>query len=279
MAIVSKALDSTGLAADTDRDPLPADPRVLLASYQLRDLLLRLCWSRYDLAAPVLARMISFYDTTAAQAGAAAEAHGRRRPGRAQRRDDRRRRRLQEPRGPRPHPAAGRTAAPVPAGHHRSARADSCRSARCRTNSPGSSSSSSTTPTTTSRSSPDPPSVHLPARHDDLARRLLSAACQASTFTLAALPGHHRRRPLPRRHPRQRAGDSRTVLPAARDRRPATSAAAGRTTQTSSAGSWSESTQQATQEPQLASRILDLIDAMVLARTYGLEEQLAKLDR
>ena len=34
-----------------------------------------------------------------------------------------------------------------------------------------------------------------------------------------------------------------------------------------------------TQDPQLASRALDLIDAMVLARTYGLEEHLAKLDR
>jgi hypothetical protein len=37
--------------------------------------------------------------------------------------------------------------------------------------------------------------------------------------------------------------------------------------------------EQAAQDPQLASRMLDLIDAMVLARSYGLEEQLAKLDR
>ena len=36
---------------------------------------------------------------------------------------------------------------------------------------------------------------------------------------------------------------------------------------------------QAEQDPALASRTLDLIDAMVLARSYGLEEQLAKLDR
>ena len=73
MAIVGKALDSTGLAADTCPDPLPADPRVLLASFQLRALLPRLCWSHYDVVAPVLARMTSFYDTTAAQVGAAAE--------------------------------------------------------------------------------------------------------------------------------------------------------------------------------------------------------------
>jgi hypothetical protein len=33
------------------------------------------------------------------------------------------------------------------------------------------------------------------------------------------------------------------------------------------------------QNPQLSGRALDLIDDMVLARTYGLEEHLAKLDR
>jgi hypothetical protein len=32
-------------------------------------------------------------------------------------------------------------------------------------------------------------------------------------------------------------------------------------------------------DAQVASRVLDLIDAMVLARTYGLEGHLAKLDR
>ena len=35
----------------------------------------------------------------------------------------------------------------------------------------------------------------------------------------------------------------------------------------------------AQQDPQLASWTLNLIDAMVLARGYGLEEQLARLDR
>ena len=32
-------------------------------------------------------------------------------------------------------------------------------------------------------------------------------------------------------------------------------------------------------DPQLASRALDLIDAMILARTYGLEELMTRLDR
>jgi hypothetical protein len=34
-----------------------------------------------------------------------------------------------------------------------------------------------------------------------------------------------------------------------------------------------------TRNPALAARTLSLIDAMVLARSYGLEDQLAKLDR
>jgi hypothetical protein len=54
MAIVGNALDTPGVAADTGPDPLPADRRVLLASFQLRALLLRLCWTHYDVVAPIL---------------------------------------------------------------------------------------------------------------------------------------------------------------------------------------------------------------------------------
>ncbi len=58
VSIVTTTLNTNGLATDTSNEPLPADIGVLLASDQLRDLLLLACWPHYDLAAPILARML-----------------------------------------------------------------------------------------------------------------------------------------------------------------------------------------------------------------------------
>lgn len=277
MPIVGKALDSAGVAADTGPDPLPADPRVLLSSFQLRALLLRLCWSHYDAVAHVLVRMISFYDTTAAQAGAAAEV----------------------------------TAAASQAAH---SAAMIAAVAACRTPE-----ALALTQQLASRQLPFRQGItaaiaqllplgempdelagiliqlfddadddlavlagstlmRLPARHDDLADRLLSAACQASTFALEPAQ-------VINAADRYQGDITGTVLeiaerffalhqPQASDLRGSGAHAAsvlGRIV----VGIY----EQAAQDPQLASRTLDLIDAMVLARSYGLEEQLAKLDR
>ena len=186
-AIVATALDSTAVAVDTEREPLPADPRLLLASHQLRDLLLRLCWSRYDLAAPVLTRMISFYDTTVAEAGAAAElratasqaAHNAamiavvaacKNPEPLSLTQELAVRQLPFRRG-----IITGLARILPLGEvpdelvavliqfFDDADDDIARLA-------------------------GPVIVHLPAGHDDLARHVLSAACQAKTFTLAPSP-------------------------------------------------------------------------------------------
>jgi hypothetical protein len=275
--LVATALDSPGVAADTEREPLPADPQILLASHQLRDLLIRLCWSRYDLAAPVLARMISFYDTTVSEAGV----------------------------------AAGLLAAAGQAAHNAAmiAAVAACRNPEAL----------ALTQDLAVRQAPfrrgitaalaqilplgEVPDelvtvltqlfddaddeiarlagaaiIHLPAGHDDLARRVLSAACQARTFNLAPSPvitaaEHYQ-------------GDiSGSVLEIAErffllhgsqasDLRGSGARDAnvlGRLVIRLYA--------QETQNPQIAPRALDLIDDMVLARTYGLEEHLAKLDR
>jgi hypothetical protein len=276
-AIVATALDSSSVAPDTEREPLTADPRILLASHQLRDLLLRLCWSRYDLAALVLTRMISFYDTTVAEAGATAELM-----------------------------AAASQAA------HNAAMIAAV--AACKNPEP-----LALTQALAARQLPfrrgitaalarilplgEVPDelvavliqffddadddiaqlagqviVHLPAGHDDLARHVLSPACQAKTFTLAPSPvitaAEHYQGDITgsvleiaerffQLHGSQAAdlrghgGYDANVL--------------GRLVIAIYA--------EVTQDPQLASRALDLIDAMVLARTYGLEEHLAKLDR
>jgi hypothetical protein len=58
MRTVISALDTGELAADTGTDPLPAHSCVLLASDQLRSLLLHLCWPHYDLVVPLLGRML-----------------------------------------------------------------------------------------------------------------------------------------------------------------------------------------------------------------------------
>lgn len=277
MTIVSKALDRAGVAADTGPDQLPPDSRVLLASFQLRALLLRLCWSHYDVAAPVLARMISFYETAAAQAGAAAELTA----------------------------AAGQAA-------HSAAMIAAV--AACRN--PG---VLALTWQLASRQLPfrqgitaalaqllplgEMPDelagiltqffddadddlavlagsalVHLPARHDDLAGRLLSAACQAKTFALEPAQ-------VVNAADRYQGDIPGTVLEIA-ERFFAVHQSQASDLRGSGAHAASVLGrivvgiyEQAAQDPRLASRILDLIDAMVLARSYGLEEQLAKLDR
>ncbi len=277
MDIVNKALDSTGVAADTGPDPLPPDPRVLLASFQLRALLLRLCWSHYDVTAPVLARMTSFYDATAVQAGAAAE--------------------LTAAAGQAAHSAA--MIAAVAASRNSEALALTQRLA--------------------SRELPFRQGItaalgqllplgempdelagiliqffddadadlavlagsalmHLPARHDDLASRLLSAACQAKTFAM---------QPAQVVNAADRyQGDILAAVLAIAERFFALHQSQASDLRGSGAHAASVLGrivvgiyEQAAQDPQLASRILDLIDAMVLARSYGLEEQLAKLDR
>lgn len=58
MRVVAAALDTGELAADTGSEPLPAHPCMLLASDQLRNLLLHLCWPHYDLVAPILGRVL-----------------------------------------------------------------------------------------------------------------------------------------------------------------------------------------------------------------------------
>ena len=277
MAIVSKALDSAGVAADTSPDPLPADPQVLLASFQLRALLLRLCWSHYDDAAPFLARMISFYETAATQAGAAAELTA----------------------------AAGQAA-------HSAAMIAAV--AACRN--PG---ALALTRQLASRQLPfrqgitaaltqllplgemadelagilihffddadddlavlaGSTLVHLPARRDDLAGRLLSAACQAKTFALEPAQVVN----VADRY----QGDIPAAVLEIAERFFAVHQSQASDLRGSGAHAASVLGrvvvgiyEQAAQDPQLASRILDLIDAMVLARSYGLEEQLAKLDR
>jgi hypothetical protein len=276
-AIVTTALDSTGVAADTERGPLPADPQILLASHQLRDLLLRLCWARYDLTAPILTRMTSLYDTTAAEAGATAEL----------------------------------MAAASQAAHNAAmiAAIAACKNPE----------SLALTQELAARQSPfrrgtaaalarllplgEMPDelvailirlfddadddiarlagsflMRLPAGHDDLARRALSAACQAKTFILAPSPVI-----TAAEHYHGDIADSVLEIaerffqlhgPQASDLRGSGGHAAnvlGRLV----IGIY----ERETRDPQLASRVLDLIDAMVLSRTYGLEEHLAKLDR
>jgi hypothetical protein len=275
MAIVGKALDSPGVMADTGPDPLPADSRILLASFQLRALLLRLCWPHYDIVAPVLDRMTSFSDTTAAKA------------------------------------AAGVTAAAEQAAQNASmiAAVAACRNPEA----------IALTQQMAGRQLPfrrgitaalaqilplgEMPDelteilvgflddadddlamlagsalMRLPAGRDDLAGRLLSAACQARTFALeparvvtaadryqGSIPGTgleiaerffslHQSQASDLRGSGAHAAEvlGRIVI-----------------------GIYA----QAEQDLPFASRILNLIDAMVFARSYGLEEQLAKLDR
>ena len=275
--IVATALDNAGVAADTEQEPLPADPRILLASHQLRDLQIRLCWSRYDLTAPVLARMISFYDTTVSDACVAEE--------------------LLAAAGHAAHNvamitavAACRNPEALALTQELAARQVPFRrgitAALAQVLPLGEMPDELVTVHTQLLDDADDEIArlagaaisHLPAGHDDLARRVLAAACQARTFTLAPSPvitaaDHYQ-------------GDiSGSVLQIAERFFHLHGSQAS-----DLRGSGAHDANvlgrlvirlyaQETQNPQLASRALDLIDDMVLARTYGLEEHLAKLDR
>ena len=276
--IIITALDTTGIAADTEREPLPADPRILLASHQLRDLLLRLCWSRYDLTTPILTRMILFYDTTAAEAGTIAE--------------------LMAAAGQAAHNAAMIAAIAACKNSEALALAQelAARELPFRRGT-----TAALTRLLPLGEMPDELIailiqrfddadddiarlagsiiVHLPAGHDDLARRVLSAACQAKTFTLAPSP-------VITAAQQHKGGDiSGSVLEIAER---FFQLHASQASDLRGSGGHAANVlgrlvigiyERGTRDPQLASRTLDLIDAMVLARTYGLEEHLAKLDR
>ena len=131
---------------------------------------------------------------------------------------------------------------------------------------------------------------------DDIARLAGAASCTCPpgtmTWPAACCPRHARRRPSPSRPPRSsppptttRATSPARVLEIAERffqlHRSQASDLRGSGAHDANVlgrlviGIYA----QETQNPQLASRALDLIDAMVLARTYGLEEHLAKLDR
>ena len=56
--VVTAALAGRGLAGGDEQEPPSADTAVLLASNQLRDLLLRMCWPHFNLVCPILARML-----------------------------------------------------------------------------------------------------------------------------------------------------------------------------------------------------------------------------
>jgi hypothetical protein len=277
MAIVGKALDSTGTAADTGPDPLPADPRVLLGSFQLRDLLLRLCWSHYDVTAPVLARMTSFYDTTAAEAGTTTE--------------------LAAAASQAAHGAGMVAAVAAPRNLEALALTQQLASkqlpfrrgitgALAQLLPLGEISDELTEILIQFFNDADDDLVRLagsalmrlPAQHDDLAGRLLSAACQARTFALepaqvvTAADRYQGVIPGTTLEIAERFFDLHQAQ--ASDLR-GSGAHAANVLGRAVVGIYA----QAAQDPELAFRALNLIDAMVLARSYGLEEQLAKLDR
>ena len=275
-ALLAKALDSGGTAADTSPEPLPADPRLLLASSQLRNLLLRLCWARYDIAEPVVARMIAFFDTATAgdapaslKAAATQAAHNAAMVATAAACKDPVALALTQRLAARQLPfRRGITAAIarlLPAGEVNDELASVLAGLF---------------------DDPDDDLARLaghvlaflPPLHDDLARRLLSAACHARTFTLepsqvinaagqyqGEISGtvleiaerffelHHSQA----RDLRGNGGHAASIL--------------GRLV----IGIYARETR----TPALAARTLNLIDAMVLARSYGLEDQLALLDR
>jgi hypothetical protein len=275
-AWLTTALDSGGLTADAGPEPLPADPRLLLASSQLRTLLLRLCWLRYDIAEPVVARMVAFFDLAAdgdisgdLKAAATQAAHNAAMIATAAACKDQSALILAQRLGARQLPfRRGVTAAIaqlLPTGEVNDELAS-----------------------VLAGLFDDPDDnlsrlaghvlVFLPPAHDDLATRLLSAAWRARTFTLDPSQVIHAAE--------QYQGEiSGTVLEIAerffelhplqaRDFRGNGAHAAsvlGRLV----IGIYARETRHAA----LAARTLNLIDAMVLARSYGLEDQLELLDR
>jgi hypothetical protein len=277
MSIVTTTLDAMGLATDTSNEPLPADIGVLLASDQLRDLLLRACWPHYDLAAPILARML--------RARPAANASG------ADRAD------LEAAAGQAAQNAAMIIA--VAASRHPQAatltrtllRKDcSCRrgivAAFAHVLPPSELTEQLITMLTRLLNDPDSDIArmagaglrNLPDGNDHLARKLLSAACRSRTFILAPpqviFAAEHYRGHIPE-----------TILDIAEQ---FFQLHASQASNPSTHGFRDASVLGRLvisiydQEPpasQLASRALNLIDAMILARTYGLEELMAQLDR
>ena len=275
--IIARALDSTGVAAYTERELLPADRRILLASHQLRDLQIRLCWSRYDLTATVLTRMISFYDTTVSEANVAGE--------------------LLAAAGQAAHNAA--MIAAVAACRNPEALAltqelagrqvpfrRGITAALAQILPLGEMPDELVAIHTQLLDDTDDEIArlagavlrHLPAGHDDLARRVLAAACQARTFTLAPSPvitaaDHYQGDisgsvlQIAERFFRLHGSQASDLRGSGASRRQHPRTARHRDLRAGNA------------EPSARPRVLDLIDDMVLARTYGLEEHLAKLDR
>ncbi len=274
-ALITTALDSPDVVTDTGPEPLPADPRILLASHQLRDLLLRLRCARYDLVAPILTRMINFYETTIS--------------------DD----------------AAGLTADADQAAYNASliAAIAACKNPDAL----------ALTGQLSEQQQPfrrgitaafrqilplgempdellailihlfdDPDDdiarlagmviAHLPAGYDHLANRVLSSASQARTFALAPAP-------VITAAANYQGDISGSVLEMAERffqlHEPQASDLRGNGAHKASVlgrlviAIYAE----VTQDPELSARALNLIDAMVLARAYGLEALLAKLDR
>ena len=273
--VAVKALDSNGVAADPHPEPLPADRRILLGSFQLRNLLLRLCRPHHDITAPFLDRMISFYDTAAAGdsppiraaadlaaqnaamiAAVAASQH----PEPLVLTQQLAERELPFRRG-----ITAALTQLLPLGDMPDEMAailvqlfddtddDLARLAGGAL-------------------------MHLPAGNDDLASRLLSAASQAKTFTLqpaqivTAADQYH-------------GNISRTLLEIAKR---FFTLHQSQASDLRGSGAHSASVlgrivvgiyAQESQDSPLSIQTLNLIDDMVLARSYGLEEQLARLDR
>jgi hypothetical protein len=277
MGIVITALDTSGLDSDTSSEPLPADIGVLLASDQLRDVLLRACWPHYDLAAPILARML--------RAHPAADAPGR------QAAD------LEAAAGQAAHNAAMITA--VAACRHPQAtklirklllKGSNYRrgivTALAQVVPPTELTEELTGMLTQLFDDPDDDIArvagaglrNIPDGNDNLARNLLSAACRSRTFILAppqvVFAAEHYQGNIPE-----------TVLDIAERFFQLHASQAGNPSghgfhDASVLGRLVISIYD--REPpasQLASRALNLIDAMILARTYGLEERMAQLDR
>lgn len=275
-ALLARTLDSSGTEAGTGPEPMPADSRLLLASSQLCNLLLRLCWTQYDIAEPVVARMIAFSRTAAAGDVPAA---------------------LKAAATQAAHNAA--MIATVAACRHPAALALTQRlaarelpfrrgitAALAKILPTGEVNDELASVLAGLFEDPDDELARraghvltfLPPLQDDLARRLLSAACQAKTFTLE--PSR-----VITAADKYQGEISATVLEIAEQFFELHHSQAG---DLRGKGGHAASIlgrlvigiyARETRDPALAARTLNLIDAMVLARSYGLEDQLTLLDR
>ncbi len=273
--LVGKTLDSAGVSPDQDREPLPTDQRILLGSFELRNLLLRLCRPHYDVTAPILDRMISFYDSAAADGRAAIRAAADQ---------------AAEDAAMIATVAASQHPEPLTLTQQLAARELPFRRGI-------------TAALTQLLSLGDMPDglaailiqlfddadddlaclagaalLHLPAGHDDLASRLLSAACQAKTFDLQPAQ-------IVTAANQYDGNISGTLLEIAerffelhQSQARDLSGHGGYTAKTLGrivVGIYA----QVPPDSPLSARTLNLIDAMVLARSYDLEGQLERLDR